>query len=427
MIQKLILAATLVASGLAHAEFAKQIFDFAPEPNSSHITITPTTAYDAEKGYGYLLAPSADDATKPSVFATDVPEGNYRVTVRLGNAKRATNTTIKAESRRLMLHNVSTKPGEFVTRQFTVNVRKPEISEGKSTRLNGRELGPPIVPDWDEHLSLEINGTAPGLDSLAIQTAPADTTTIFIAGDSTVTDQAREPYAGWGQMLPRFFDSSVAVSNHAESGLALFSFAGQRRLEKVLSMMQKGDYLFIQFGHNDQKDRREGAGAFTTYKKDLEDFIDAARKKGGIPVVISPMERLRIDKSGKQTPTLADYSKAAHDVATTKHAPFIDLSAMSTTLYGALGYEHATSAFVFYPANTFPGQTQKLKDQTHHNNFGAYELARCVVEGIRKNVPDLAAKLDSNDRFDPAKPDSPDELAIPLSPVEGPTEKPAGN
>ena len=102
--------------------------------------------------------------------------------------------------------------------------------------------------------------------------------TVFLAGDSTVTDQRAEPWAGWGQMLPRFLKQGVAVSNQAESGLALFSFDGQHRLDKVLSMMKQGDYLFIQFGHNDQKDKSEGAGPFTTYRANLKHFVQAARR-----------------------------------------------------------------------------------------------------------------------------------------------------
>src|SRR4029078_8932518 len=106
----------------------------------------------------------------------------------------------------------------------------------------------------------------------------------------------------------------VAISNQAESGLALYSFERQKRLAKILSMMKKGDYLFIQFGHNDQKDKSAGAGPFTTYKINLKKFVEAARSKGGIAVLVTSMERRRFDQSGKPVETLTDYAGAVRQV-----------------------------------------------------------------------------------------------------------------
>jgi lysophospholipase L1-like esterase len=229
-------------------------------------------------------------------------------------------------------------------------------------------------------------------------------------------------------MLPRFFQRGVAVSNHAESGLALFSFERQKRLEKILSMMKKGDYLLIQFGHNDQKDKRPEAGPFTTYKDNLKQFIGAVRDKGGTPILVTPMERRRFDQNGKQSPTLADYAEAVRQVGNEQSVPVIDLNAMSLKFYGALGPVKSTMAFVHYPANTFPRQEKPLKDDTHHNAYGAFELARCVVEGIKTRVPDLAAHLVKDlNAYDPAQPDPPENVVIPPSPLSGSTEKPAGN
>ncbi len=388
--------------------------------------VTPQTAFDAQRGYGFLGDANAA-SNAPRVFAVDAGEGNFEVTLRFGDPKRATSTTIKAESRRLMLLKVDTAPGEFATRTFTVHVRKPAISTGGVTALNSREKGPPVVPDWDELLTLEFNGKNPGVATLELKPAP-EALTLFIAGDSTVTDQAREPYAGWGQMLPRFFRAGVAVSDQAESGLALYSFEHQKRLAKILSMMKQGDYFFIQFGHNDQKDKSAGAGPFTTYKANLKKFIAAARAKGGIPVLVTPMERRRFEKDGKQTATLSEYAEAVRQVGAEEKAPVIDLNAMSLKLYAALGPEKSKQAFVHYPANTFPGQTKALEDNTHHNAFGGYELARCVVEGIKANIPELAKHLVADaGAFDPTQPDAPEALTIPASALTGAPEKPAGN
>ncbi|MCA9081326.1 MAG: rhamnogalacturonan acetylesterase, partial [Planctomycetaceae bacterium] len=362
--------------------------------------VTTTTEYTAERDYGFVPGVGNESVR---LFNVDLPEGNYAVTVRLGAEDHPTETTIKTEARRLMLEQVVTAPDEFVTRTFTVNVRRPGINgTDYATKLNSRELGLPLHPSWDDHLTFEFNGKRPGVVAIDIRPCrPA--VTVFIAGDSTVTDQRNEPYAGWGQMLPRWFAEDVAVSNHAESGLALRSFESQRRLEKLLSMLQPGDYVLVQFGHNDQKDNRDGAGPFTTYKADLIRFVEAVRGRQGRPVLITSMERLRMDANGNQTPTLAEYAEAVRQVGQQQTVPVIDLNAMSLQFYGALGPNRSTKAFACYPANTFPGQTERLKDQTHHNAYGAYELARCVICGIRDHVPELAKHLATDTgNFDPA-------------------------
>ena len=286
-IPELLLQRSLVISGsllilCAAVEAAEWKFAFGSgKVQPGYTQVTPRTTYDVQRHFGFLESAAATP-DKPSVFAVDVEEGNYDVTIRFGDSTSATSTTVKAESRRLMIEKIETPPGKFETRTFTVNVRQPAIGTGGTTSLNSREKGPPPAPDWDDQLTLEFNGKHPGVASMEIKPAK-DAVTVFLAGDSTVTDQRNEPWAGWGQMLPRFFPQGVAVSNQAESGLALFSFERQKRLEKVLSMMKKGDYLFIQFGHNDQKDKSPGAGPFTSYKANLKRFVAAARSKDGIP------------------------------------------------------------------------------------------------------------------------------------------------
>jgi len=412
-------------AALGHAAEFKFAFGSGPiEPGS--IEITPQTAYESKRGFGFLESNAATPLAAP-VFAVDIDEGNYDITMRFGDSARATSTTIKAESRRLIIEKVETLPGQNKTETFTINVRKPGISTGGTTLLNPREWGPPLVPDWDDHLTFEFNGKRPGVASIEIRPT-AKAVTVFLAGDSTVTDQTKEPYAGWGQMLPRFFAQGVAVSNHAESGLALFSFERQQRLAKILSMMKTGDYLFIQFGHNDQKDKRPEAGPFTTYKANLKRFIDATRSKGGIPALVTPMERRRFDNDGKVTTTLADYAEAVRQVGLEEKVPVIDLHEMSLKLYAALGSQRSTRLFVHYPVNTFPGQATPLKDDTHHSSYGGYELARCVVEGIKARVPALAARLRKEiQSFDPSQPDPFESISTPPSPSSGATDKPAGN
>jgi lysophospholipase L1-like esterase len=391
-----------------------------------YIQVLPTTVYSKETGFGFDLGttPAAvdrggDDALrgdfctgdKPLYFSVALPEGNYRVTLTLGDQSADADTTVKAESRRLMLEKIETQPGQFATRTFLVNIRTPKIASDGDVRLKPREKGPPPLLHWDDKLTLEFNGSRPCLCAMEISKAD-DAITVYLAGDSTVTDQPREPWNSWGQMLPRFFRPPVVIANHAESGESLKSFIGARRLEKILSTIRSGDYLFIQFGHNDQKDKTPGAGAFTTYKDNLKRFIAEARKRGATPVLITSMHRLKFDAEGKIENTLGDFPEAVRQTAKEEHVPLIDLNAMSKTFYEALGPQNAKKAF---------------QDGSHHNNYGSYELAKCVVEGIKANKLGIAEyAADDVPPFDPARPDPVETFHIPPSP-QNTTEKPEGN
>ena len=272
-----------------------------------------------------------------------MPEGNYKVTVTLGDNEEESNTTIKAELRRLMVENVRTSSDDLETRTFIVNVRTPKISTGGEVRLKDREKTSEARA-WDDKLTLEFDGRSPCLRALEIE--PIDNIpTVYLLGDSTVCDQPGEPWNSWGQMLPRFFKPEVAIANHAESGESLAVRLGAKRLEKVLSMMKPGDYLFIQFGHNDMKERGAGVGAFTTYKADLKRFVDETRKHGGIPVLVTSMKRKNLDADGKVVNTLGDYPEAVRQLADEEKVPLVDLHAMSKAMYKAWGSRTSARRF----------------------------------------------------------------------------------
>lgn len=393
-------------------------FDFGASKGAPDSTlISSATVYSREPGYGF--EPGGDVMNtnngvishKPFFFSVALPEGNYRVTVTFGDAKEATSTTVKAESRRLMLEKVTTMPGKFETRTFTVNLRVPQIAAGGEVRLKDREKTSEWWA-WDEKLTLEFNGARPAIS--AIEIVKADVPTIFLLGDSTVCDQPLEPYASWGQMLTRFFTPDIAVANHAESGESLRSSLGARRLDKVLSLIKPGDYLFIQYGHNDMKEKGDGVGAFTTYKADLKKFVAEARTRGATAVLVTSMHRRTFDAGGRITNSLGDYPEAVRRVAREENVALIDLNAMSKALYQALGPEQSGALF-------------KEGDGTHHNNYGSYELARCVVEGIRQNDLELAHFLWPDvPPFDPNKPDPVAGFKVPPSP-QSTNVKPLGN
>ncbi len=349
---------------------------------------------------------------KPGYTTVDLPEGNYNVTVTFGDDKAAATTTVKAELRRLMLESVGTKAGETVKRTFTVNVRTPAIPATGPIAAGVVNLKVPreTVQEawaWDRRLTLEVSGDHAAVK--AVDIAAADTPTIFLIGDSTVCDQPGEPYASWGQMLPRFFKAGVAVANHAESGETLRDSIARRRLDKILASMKPGDVVLIQFGHNDQKQIRENKGGpFTTYKAELKTHVEVVLARGGTPVVVSSMERRNFDPQGKVVPSLIDYAEAARQVASELKVPFIDLNAQSKLLYEALGPEGSRAAF----AEPAPGKI----DNTHHNSYGAYELAKIVASALRQAKLPVAAWLaDDFSGFDPTKPDPLASFTVPRS------------
>jgi lysophospholipase L1-like esterase len=402
-------------------------FDFGPgKVKAGYTQVLPATVYAKEVGYGFepgsqvTCADRGGDALRgdfctaaaPFYFSVALPEGNYEVTVTFGDREGESATTVKAELRRLMLEEVRTARGRFETRTFTVNVRTPQLATGGEVKLKDRERTMEAWA-WDEKLTLEFNNARPAVCAIEIKRAD-DIPTLFLLGDSTVCDQPREPYNSWGQMLPRFFRAGLAVANHAESGESLRSSLGARRLDKVLSLIRPGDYLFVQFGHNDEKERGEGVGAFTTYKASLKRYVEEARKRGATVVLLTPMQRRTFDAAGKITNSHGDYPEAVRQVAKELSVPLIDLHAMSTPFYEALGPEESKKAFA-------PG------DGTHHNNYGSYELARAVVEGIRSNRLGLVKYLAPDARpFDPARPDPLASFTIPPSPLATET-KPLGN
>ena len=402
-------------------------FDFGPGALAPGYTrVMPQDIYNREKGFGFepggqincINRDSTDPlrtdfctGDRPFYFSVAVPEGNYNVTVTFGDEAGESFSTVKAELRRLMLERVETKRGKFETRTFTVNVRIPQISGGGEVKLKDREQTTEIWA-WDEKLTLEFNGARPAV--CAVEIVPVEVPTIYLLGDSTVCDQPREPYNSWGQMLTRFFKAGIAVANHAESGESLRSSLGAHRLDKVLSTIKRGDYLFIQYGHNDEKEKGDGVGAFTTYESDLKKFIAEARAHGAIPVLITPVERRTFDQDGKITNSHGDYPEAVRQVAREQNVPLIDLNAMSRTLYEAWGDEASKKAFA-------------PNDNTHHDNYGSYELARCVVEGIRLNRLAIAKYLVTDvPPFDPSHPDALHNFAIPPSPL-GTVMKPLGS
>ncbi|WP_229415959.1 rhamnogalacturonan acetylesterase [Pseudoduganella armeniaca] len=376
-------------------------FDFSGTPARGATVVRAGMAYDSTRGFGF--EPSPAPGSQPFFFSVDVPEGNHAVTVTFAAKRESASATVKAELRRLMLERVPVPARATVTRTFIVNTRTPRIASGGSVDLKAPRETVQEAWNWDGRLTLELHGPV-----RTIEIRPARVPTLYLLGDSTVCDQPQEPYASWGQMLPRFFQPSIAVANHGESGETYRDALARRRLDKIASLLRPGDTVLLQFGHNDQKQVKQGSGNPATYRAELRAHVEAIRARGGVAVVLSPMERRAFDATGKVLGSLAEYAAAAAQAARELGAPFIDLNAASKPFYEALGPEGSKAAF----AQPAPGKV----DNTHHNNYGAYQLAKAVVAGMRAAGVPAAAHVIDGFAFDPARPDPVDTFAVPASP-----------
>lgn len=362
--------------------------------------------------------------TQPFGFSVAVPDGNYLVTVTLGNRKKAGQTVVRAESRRHFIDMVTTKKGKYQTVSFVVNKHNPVIEGQTRVKLKPREV---TYKNWDDSLNLSFCGPAPAVQRIRIEPAQ-NVTTVFLCGNSTVVDQEEEPWASWGQMITRWFSPQVAIANFAESGLSCTSFLAQLRLDKILTQLKKGDYVIVEFGHNDEKEKKAGDGAWYSYSRNLKIFADRVREAGGEIIFCTPTARRFFNDDHKTIRnTHGDYPEAMKTVARRENIPVIDLTRISTQFYETLGEEGSKKSLVHYPANTFPGQDKALADNTHFNPFGAWEIAKMIVMGMKQINSPLVDSLQADwQDFDPSHPDDPDTFVWHMSSGSNIT-KPDGN
>jgi lysophospholipase L1-like esterase len=359
-------------------------FDFGPGLAPDGWTqVTPDATYGEARGFGFepgaalnafdrggdLLTGDCVTSPTPFSFSVKVPEGNWLVKATVGDARGTSMTSIKIETRRLMVERLATRTGEFADVVFTANTHNAQMTPpvprnapgGAQVRLTALDAN---VLNWDDKLTIEFLDERPSVCALEIASAP-DLPTIFLAGDSTVTDQPREPSASWGQMITAFFKPTVVVANYANSGQTMKSFVTDLRFDKMLSQMKAGDYLLMQFGHNDEKKNwpQTYVEPFKTHDAWMRVFLAEARLRGVTPVLISPMER----RNGVDGNTHGDFPASVAATARAERVAFIDLWAKSKTLYAAMG----------------PDVAEAFGDATHHRNYGAYELAKIVVQGLK--------------------------------------------
>jgi lysophospholipase L1-like esterase len=230
---------------------------------------------------------------------------------------------------------------------------------------------------------------------------------IFMVGDSTMADKdpKAEPERGWGQALPALFDDTVKVSNHAVNGRSSKSFINEGRWQIVLDSLQSGDYVIIQFGHNDQKpDEARHTDPYTTYKSNLEKYITDARAKGAFPLLCTSIVRRKFDEVGALVDTHGGYPDAVRQAATEFKIPLLDLQLKTKILVSELGPDKSKSLFLYAPPGAYANRPGGVQDDTHLNPEGAAAVARMVVEEMKALKLPLA-----------------DHLKLPI-PSEGPGE-----
>lgn len=217
--------------------------------------------------------------------------------------------------------------------------------------------------------------------------------TVFLAGDSTMAQKAadKRPETGWGEQFQKLFDpAKVKIENHAQNGRSTKSFINEGRWQKIVDSLKKGDYVLIEFGHNDEKLDKPGVGAAANgeYRENLIRFVKDVRAKNAFPVLLTPVMRRRFDESGKFFDTHGEYPDAVRKVAAEFKVPLVDMHRKSESLLKKLGAEESKKLFLILKAGENPNYPQGVDDNTHFSTFGAEQMALLAAEGLREaNVP----------------------------------------
>ncbi|MBC9713535.1 rhamnogalacturonan acetylesterase [Streptomyces sp. TRM66268-LWL] len=323
-------------------------------------TLAAVPAHAESPGYG--TGPGLDHCTTtvPVTCHFDVPVGTYTVTVELGG-EAAASTTVTTETRRTLVAETATGPGETLRRTFTVDVRDPQ----------GEPTGPVGTPGLD----LTVSGAAPRLAGLKVTPAPG-ARQILLAGDSTVCDQPGDPYAGWGQELPQFLGKGQAVANYADSGEGSQSFRDNPVFFDALrSRIREGDLVLIQLAHNDKQTPAE------IYRANLTAMIDGVRAEGGRPVLVTPIVRRWFNADGTLNNGTAlivnglgvDLPGEVRALAAAQDVPLIDLTALTKARVEQLGPEASKALYLY----------NEKRDNTHTSVRGATEFAALVHGELR--------------------------------------------
>lgn len=226
--------------------------------------------------------------------------------------------------------------------------------------------------------------------------------TVWLAGDSTMAQKQpdKRPETGWGEALQPCFDSSaVRIANRAMNGRSTRSFVAEGRWKAIVDSLKAGDYVFIQFGHNDEKVGTANYSSPDDYRRNLLRFVDDVRAHGGHPVLFTPVVRRRFEGT-HLVDTHGAYPDAARAAAAEGHAPLVDMTRTSAALVEPLGPDSSRMLWLHLEPGTNPNYPAGVHDDTHFNPRGAERMAGLALDAIRSLNLDLATQL----RSCPAKP-----------------------
>ncbi len=243
--------------------------------------------------------------------------------------------------------------------------------------------------------SMKMKYYIPLLFLISFAYPPHKKTRIYLIGDSTMCtyEASREPLTGWGMPFANFFDSTVQIDNRAKGGRSTRTFISENRWQPIADSLQEGDYVLMQFGHNDEAKEEKYKDRYTPvpeYKKNLTKFVTETRAKNAIPVLITPVTRMKFDKNGNVMETHIEYTAAVYEIAAAQQVALIDLDKKSRELLQQLGPASAKYLYMQLDSLEHPNYPDGQKDNTHFTEFGARKMAEIVLAGIRELHLELA-------------------------------------
>lgn len=231
--------------------------------------------------------------------------------------------------------------------------------------------------------------------ALSAFSPPPNKITVYLIGDSTMSIKQVKAYpeTGWGMPFAYFFDGTVTVDNRAQNGRSTRTFIEENRWQPVADKLQAGDYVFIQFGHNDEVPTKKSYTTEADFRANLTRFITETRAKKATPILITPVARRKFDASGKVEGTHTVYAGLVRNVAVEKNTPLIDLDTQSQQLLQQFGVENSKLLFLQLAPGEHPNYPEGKEDNTHFSELGARRMAEIVLANIKSLKLDLADRI----------------------------------